>query len=110
MAEPIRATQNDAGRTVVYDLKINGAGEDLSSAVVVCHMKNVESLAVITSAAVTVDADQAANPGRVSTLFSAVELATPGFYTLEWQATIGAQVTTYPDDNLPLLMIRKEAA
>jgi hypothetical protein len=108
----IYLTENDAGRVVVFDLKIDGVGEDLSSAAIVCHMQNRHDGTAITSAAVTADADQATNPGRVSTEFSATELATAGTFTLEWQATIGAQIVTYPGNSAdrPIITIRSEVA
>ena len=112
MADKVYMTSDDSVRTVVYDLKIDGVGEDLSSAVVECHMKNVQSATVITSASVTVDADQVTYPGRVSTQFSSVELAVAGVYTLEWEVTIGLQVVTYPGraSDRPVLTVREEVA
>jgi hypothetical protein len=112
MADQIYMTVADAVRTVVYDLQIDGAGDDLSSATVECHMKNVSTGTVITSAAVTVDADQVTYPGRVSTEFSGTELVSAGVFTLEWEVTIGAQVVTYPGKaaDRPVLTVREEAA
>ena len=108
----IYTTTGDAGLTVVYDLRLNGVGPDLSSATVVCHMRNILSGAAITTATVTADADQVTFPGRVSTVFSASNLATSGAYTIEWQSTIGTQIITYPGDasDRPVMTIRKEVA
>ena len=112
MSDKIYMASADAARTVVFDLKIDGSGEDLSSAAIECHMKNVQTGAVITTATVTADADQVTYPGRVSTEFSATELATAGGYTLEWEVTIGVQITTYPgsESGRPQLIVRGEAA
>ena len=112
MVDKIYMVSADAVRSVVYDLKIDGVGEDLSSAAVVCHMQHTSTGVVIATATVTPDADQATYPGRVSTEFTAVELATAGQYTLEWEVTIGAQITTYPGSGAdrPNLIVREEAA
>ena len=113
MADKIYMTSDDSVRTVAYDLKVDGSGEDLSSAnSIECHMKNVQSAVVITSATVVADADQSTYPGRVSTEFTSIELATPGVYTLEWEVTIGVQVVTYPGRaaDRPVLTVREEAA
>lgn len=112
MADKIYMASSDAVRTVVYDLKIDGSGEDLSTAAVECHMRNIQTGVVITTATVTADADQATYAGRVSTEFSATELATAGTYTLEWEVTIGVQVVTYPGNaaDRPSLIVREEAA
>ena len=112
MADKIYMVTDDAVRTVVYNLKLDGSGEDLSSASIECHMRHVQTGVVFTTAAVTADADQGTYPGRVSTVFSAVELATAGTYTLEWEVTIGVQVVTYPGigTDRPQLIIRDEAA
>ena len=112
MADMIYMATNDSVRTITYDLKIDDVAADLSAATVECHMTNRQTGVVITTAAVTIDADQGTYPGRIATEFSSTELATAGTYTLEWESTTGSQVVTFPGKGAsrPILTIRDEAA
>ena len=112
MSDKIYMTSADSIRTIVYDLKLDDVATDLSGATVECHMKDRQSAVVVTSATVTPDADQVSNPGRISTEFTATELANVGTFTLEWEVTVGAQVVTYPGNaaDRPVLTVRGEAA
>ena len=111
MAEKIYMASADDERTVTFDLLLDGVKQDLSSATVECHMRNTLTGAVTTVTDVTPDADQVTYPGRAVTEFTAAQLV-QGTYTLEWESTIGTNITTYPGapGDRPLLVVRAEAA
>ena len=71
----IYTTTGDAGKTVVYDLKVDGAGEDLSAAAIEAQLTSILGGVAVVTATVTADPDQGTYPGRVSTEFGATELA-----------------------------------
>jgi len=109
--ETIYMASADNGRTVTFDLVLDGVNQDLSTATVECHMRDVRSGAVTTVTNVTPDADQVTYPGRIVTEFTAAQLV-PGTYTLEWESATPSADITYPGDAdaRPRLVVREEAA
>ena len=109
--ETIYMASADDERTVTFDLVLDGVYQDLSSATVECHMRDVWSGSVTTVTDVTPDVDQVTYPGRVVTEFTAAQLVA-GTYTLEWESTISTSIITYPGDAgaRPRLVVREEAA
>lgn len=111
MADKIYMTSGDDERTVAFDLMLDGAGQDLTSSTVECHMRNTRTGVVTTVTDVTAHVDQVSYPGRCVTEFAAAQLVA-GTYTLEWESTILTNITTFPGDadDRPLLVVRNEAA
>ena len=109
--ETIYMASADHGRTVTFDLLLDGVNQDLTFAVVECHMRDVRSGAVTTVTTVTPDADQVTYPGRIVTTFSDAQLVA-GTYTLEWESATPSTDITYPGDadERPRLVVREEAA
>lgn len=111
MAEKIYMVSGDDERTVSFDLLLDGVGQDLGSATVECHMRDTFTGTVTTVTDVTADVDQATFPGRCVTEFTTAQLLV-GTYTLEWESTIGTNITTFPGnaEDRPLLIVRNEVA
>ena len=111
MAEKIYMASTDTERTVTFDLYLDGEAQDMGSATIECHMTNIRTNTVTTITDIVADADQVANTGRVVTEFTAAQLVA-GTYTLEWEATIGTSIVTYPGngDERPVLVVRPAAA
>lgn len=111
MSTKIYMVENDNDRGVVFDLILDGTGMNLSNSIVRCHMKNTRNGVATIVTNVVNDGDQSAFPGRCTTTFAASQLVV-GTYTLEWQATNGVTIRTFPgsSDDMPLLVIRPEIA
>ena len=114
MSQPaarLSMASSDNGRTVTFDLMVDGVGYDLTGTTVECHMQNIDTGATTTVTGVVAEADQTAYPGRCVTTFAAAQLVA-GVYTLEWEITDGTTIITCPGEASarPRLTVRSEAA
>jgi hypothetical protein len=93
MSAPIYIKAGDNERVVTSILRRNGQRFDLSGYVVVCEMTAGASTNSVTD--VTVDPDQVDSRGQIVTQFATADLVA-GEWTLEWVATKGAKIITFP--------------
>ena len=110
MADKLYMAAADDERTIAYDLLLDGVKQVLTSATVVCTMRNTRTGVETTVSDVTPDPDQATYPGRAVTEFTAAQLAA-GVYTLDWASTIGTNIVTYPGNpnDRPILTVWAES-
>jgi len=92
---PLYLVADDAGRNVVSTLSVDDSPFNLDGYTVKALLTDTESGAVTEVTTVTVDPDQDTNTGKITTVFSNVATGT---YVLEFEATDGVSVATFPSD------------
>lgn len=107
----IYMTAGDNDRTITFIMSLDNEPYNLSGFTVECHMvpqgRGTVTTTVITD--VVIDPDQVNNTGQIVTTFANTDLV-QGEYTLEWEATDGAIIITFPGAaaNRPILTVRAE--
>jgi hypothetical protein len=111
--EKIHWTAGDNNRTLYYQMRIGRDPFNLSGFTVECQL--VPNRATRKAGGTTIvqagvpAADQVASPGYVLTTFPSAKIL-EGTYTVEWEATDGTDIVTFPGDagNRPILVVRPE--
>lgn len=99
-----RGDRQSIFETVLKDA--DGVPVPLTGQTVKFILRQVSADTAKVNASATIDADQDANPGRVTYAPTAADVDTAGVFYVEWQATNGSSLTlTYPNGGYEIAKI-----